>query len=152
MPAPTRAHHVTIDGFPIPCLAVECASLLPLWPNPSRRGSDVTIPHRAGDRSRPRRVAGTKKQLELVISGLFDMDDDPAVDPRATLEANLAYFRLNVSDPTNVGDGTRTAVLHLPSAATATGPITVEDLDLAELGPVDVRAVLVLKLPEGALA
>lgn len=150
-PAASMVEYVTIDGFPIPCKAIDCDSLLPLWVGPDVRGSSSLIPRRSGRKPRIRRGDESKRILALTINGLWGMDDVAATDARVTLQANIDYVRANVTDPTEVGDGTRTAVLHLPTG-TRTGPIIVESLDLGPKGPIAVRAALTLILPDGALA
>lgn len=152
MPAPTRAEYLTIDGVPIPCPAWEAKSLLPLWQGPDVRGSDRRIPGAAGVKPYRRRADVSTRTLELVIYGFEDPDGNPNADVREGLEANVFYFRSTIADPTGAGDGTRTAVLHLPSGATKTGPVHVVSFDLGELGPTSVRATLDLSLPEGALS
>lgn len=152
MPSPTRTEYLEIDGVPLPSDAWDVLSLLPLWHGPQVRGSDRLIPGAAGVKAYRRRATVTVRTLELVIYGHVDEDGNPNVDVRAGLEANVAYLRANVADPTNVGDGTRTAVLHLPSGATRTADVHVVGFDLGEFGPTSVRATLDLSIPSGALA
>lgn len=151
MPAPTRVEFLTIDGVPLPCPAWEVRSLLPLWQGPALRGGDRLLPGVVGVKPYRRRATVTTKTLELTIYGDVDPDGAPNADVRAGLEANVDYLRANVADPTNLGDGTRTAVLHLPSGATRTGAVHVLALDLGELGPTSVRATLDLSIPGGVL-
>lgn len=150
-PAPSRSEYVTIDAFPIPCLAVESPSLLQLWRTADKRGSNVVIPHRDGSKDRPRRKTYSRRLVKVTIFGFFDMDDVASTAVRDTLEANIDYFQANVVDPPAVGN-TRTAVLHKPSGATRTGLLIVEDWDMAELGPTSVTGVLDLGLKDGELA
>lgn len=138
---------VPTDGF------ADCSNLWVLWQGPKRRGKNRIIPKKPGEKSKPRRATGTLRSLELVFYGENDATGAPlGLTVREGLEANLDFFRLNVADPTNLGDGTRTLTLYLPSGATKSGPITVEDFDFAGLGPTSVRATLDLTIPEGALS
>lgn len=142
---------MTISGVPIPCPAWEAKSLLPLWQGPSVRGSDRIIPD--GDAvPYPRRGTVTRRVLELTVFGYVDVDGAAATDFREQLEENIYYFRANISDPPGTADGTRPAVLHLPSGATKSGPIHVIEFALAELGPAGARATLDISIPGGALA
>lgn len=151
MPAPTRAEFATIGGIPFPCPAWEVRSLLPLWHSAKQRGDDLLIPGAPGVRAYPRRSTITKRSLELIIYGFFDVDGNVNADVREGLEENVDYLKANVVAPVASATGTRVCVLTLPSGATKTGDVHVEDLDLGEFGPTSVRGTLFLSLPDGEL-
>lgn len=152
MPVPSMLEYVTFDAYPIPNPAVECYSLLPLWRGPDVRGSDRTVPGVSGVKRYRRRATVSRRVLLLTLYGDRDSDGNPVANVREGIEAIVAEVRAQVADPTNVGDGTRTAVLHFPSGATKTGPVHVISLDLGENGPTSVKATLDLSIPGGVLA
>lgn len=148
----TSDEYLEIDGVPLHTHAWRIVDLAPLQQGAARRGADRKVPGAPGVRAYPRRANVTVHALEMFVFGHLDEDGAPHADPREGLEENVAYLRANVTDPTNVGDGTRTAVLHLPSGATRQAPVHVEGFELAALGPVAFAAVLTLSIPEGALS
>lgn len=146
------AEKLTIDGVDFPIeWAWDVLNLWVLWRGPATRGNDRRLPGVPGVKPYRRRATVSKRTLELVVFGFRDPTGAPYADVREGLEANLDFLRANVTDPTNIGDGTRTAVLELPSGATRTGPIHIEDFDVAGLGPTSVKATMDISLPEGAL-
>jgi hypothetical protein len=150
------AKQLTIDGVILPgegdngfCLV---KNLWVLMQGPDVRGADRLIPGAAGVRPYPRRATVTKRVLELSVWGDADHDGAPHEDgPEMGLEANLAFLRLNVADPTNVGDGTRTATLLLPSGDERSGPVHIEGFEFAIDGDY-ARAALTLSIPGGVLS
>ena len=147
----TRAEYLEIDGVPLATPAWEIVDLSPLWQPADVRGSDRLIPGAAGVKPYRRRRTVSKRSLPMIVYGFEDLDGVAYADVREGLETNLDYLRANVVDPTNVGDGTRTAVLHLPSGSTRTGSVHVEGFELGTAGPTSIRAVLTLSIPEGVL-
>lgn len=152
-PVITRSEWLDIDGVPLatPAWEVAAGGLLPLLQGPDVRGGDRIIP---GGDAIPylRRSTITKRSVPMVIFGAYDHEGTVHADHAVGLVANITYLRANVSDPTGVGDGTRTATLHLKSGATRTGPVHVESLELGGDDENAVLAILTLSLPNGALA
>lgn len=149
MPTVTRSPYVDIDGVPLATPAWEVLDLAPLLAGPDQRGSDVLIPGAAGVLPQPRRATVSKRSLPMVVYGDYDQDGAAVADGAAGLIANLDHLRANVTDPTGVGDGTRTLTLHLTGGATRTCPVHVEGMDLGDEGVPAVRAVLRLSFPSG---
>lgn len=148
----TAAEYLEIDGVPLFTYGWETVDLSELWAGGDVRGTDRLIPGAAGVRPYPRRTTVSIRSVPMVVYGHTDADGVPYADVRAGLEANLDFLRANVTDPTNVGDGTRTATLHLPSGATRTGDVHVVGFSLSPVGPAAVRAVLSLSIPGGVLS
>jgi hypothetical protein len=142
-----------IDGTPLatPAWHVAAGGLYPLLQGPDVRGSDREVP--AGPPRRyPRRAKITRRSVPLVIFGADDLDGNAHPSTAQGLRINIDYLRANVADPTGVGDGTRTATVHLLGGVTRTGPVHVEGLELGGEDENFVKAVLHLSLPLGALA
>jgi hypothetical protein len=150
---PFAAEYLDIDGVSLHRDAWWISDLSPLWGSPDVRGADKVIPGASGVRPKKRRANVTQVVLELVVVGEYDRFDAPtAIDPTEQLEANVAYLRANVMDPTNVGDGTRLATHHLPSGATRSGPVHVIDFEPASRALTEMTFALGLSIPGGALA
>lgn len=151
-PVITSNEWLEIDGTPLatPAWHVADGGLLPLIQGPDVRGTDRVIPLGPAVPYR-RRPTVTKRAIPLVIFGVFDLEGVAHPSEAEGLVANVDYLRANVSDPTELGDGTRTATLHL-LGGTRTGPVHVESLELGGDGETSIRAVLTLSLPNGALA
>lgn len=146
------AEYVDIDGVPLQTPAWTLTNLEALWAGPATRGQDRVIPGAAGVRSYRRRPTVTRQALALVIFGEWDWAGTYNPNPRLGLEANVDHLRANVTDPILDNPGTRIATLHLPSGATRTGAITVEDFTLsADLGAFNVSAVIDISIAQGAL-
>lgn len=148
----TSDEYLEIDGVPLATFAWKVVDLSPLWEGPDVRGGDRLIPGAAGVRAYPRRATVSQRSLPMLVFGAVDQDGAPYPDPREGLETNFEYLRTNVADPTNLGAGTRVAVLHLPSGATRTADVHVEALRPGPLGPSSMRAVLTLSIPGGVLS
>jgi hypothetical protein len=152
MPTITYTEYVEIGGIPLATPAWEVTNLFVLWEGPDTRGADRIVPGVDGVKPYRRRATVSKRTLEMVIYGTHDEDGGAYSDVRAGLAANVEYLRANVFDPTDVGDGTRTAVLHLPSGATKSGLVHVEAALFASAGPTSLRAAVDLTLVTGSLA
>lgn len=145
---------LTIDNVAMQCPAWAVLNVNLLWGPADQRGEDLLIPGRPGRLPNPRRIDATKVQLRMVIDGRVDRTGAPwPQGEREGLRRNLLFLRTNVTDPTNVGDGTRTARLATPDRAlTLTGAVTVENLRLGDrVGPL-WKALLELSIPAGVLA
>lgn len=147
----TSVEWVEINGVPLHTPAWHVANLDVLWRGPSTRGSDDIIPGADGVRPNRRRPTVTPVSLELCIVGTHDWEGNPNPDARIGLEENIDHLRANVTDPTGVGDGTVTCVLHLPSGATREGDVHIEGFDITGDGPGAVGAVIDLTIKQGAL-
>lgn len=86
----------------------------------------------------------------MVIYGARDQNGVAYAVSREGLRANVDYLEANVVAPTNVGDGSRIAILHQANV-TKTGPVHVLGLELGTMGPSGLRAVLELSIPGGKL-
>lgn len=153
MPLITRSEYLEIDGVPLatPAWEVAAGGLLPLLQGPAIRGTDRLLPGVPGVKARKRRATVTLRSVPMKIFVDVDLDGDPYDDPAEGLTANVDYLRANVADPTNIGDGTRTATLHLKDGSTRSGAVHVESLELGGDDENAVLAVLTLSIPGGAL-
>lgn len=148
----TSDEYVEIDGVPLATPAWTLGNLFVVWAGPATRGEDRVIPGAAGRLPKPRRVDSRPVSLELVIVGDFDWDGTPVTDFREGLWLNVQHLRENVTDPTGVGDGTRTMILHAPDGSTPSGQIHVETFELGGLGPNGLTATIDITIKAGALA
>lgn len=144
----TAAEWLDIAGVPLHTHAWWLTGLAPLHQGPPARGRDRRIPGAAGVRVKPRRGDAVTHSLPMFVFGHVDEDGVPYTDPREGLEANVEYLRANALDLTG---GTKTATLHLPSGATRSGEIHVENFELSDLPPNAYSAVLTITIPAGAL-
>lgn len=133
-----------VDG----CCKVR--DLAPLVSGSDVRGSDRLVPGSAGVIANPRRETVTVVNLQLMLFGAKDFAGVAHPDVRTGLLLNAAYLQENVSRPTGVGDGTRTATLTWQGLAAVVKPVHVlGDLSLAGDGPNMMRGILRLSFPEG---
>jgi hypothetical protein len=150
VPTIIRTEYLEIDGVAFALPSWEIVDLTPLWSSAKVRGEDRRIPGAAGARRYRRRRDITTRSLPMVIDGRQDQDGNPVADARSGLRAHIDYLEANVVAPTNVGDGSRTAVLHRVGG-NLTGPVHVLGLELGTMGPSGLRAVLELSIPGGKL-
>lgn len=150
--AATRDGVLTIDGVAMQRLAWAVLDVTPLWLGPDQRGQDLEIPGRPGSLANPRRAATTTVSLRMIIDGQYNPAGVWQSDPRAQLRLNIKYLRQQVSDPTYIGDGRRTLVLHARDGATLTGLVTVGKLQLGEQVQGVARAALPITITDGDLA
>lgn len=141
---------LTIDGLLMHRPAFAVVDVTPLWEGPEQRGDDLTIPGRPGALANPRRADKSKRQLRMLIDGRYDVAGTEVGDPIANLYVVRTYLRTHVSDPTNLGDGTRALVLTVPSGPTLHGSAHLSITFGSQAGPV-MRALLEVSLPDGAL-
>jgi hypothetical protein len=150
---PLGTEYLEIDGVSLHRSAWWITDLKPLWGSPEVRGADRSIPGVNGVKAYRRRPTVTLIVLELIVVGEYDRFDAlTAIDPVDQLEENVAYLREFVTDPTNVGDGTRPAVHHLPSGETRSGPVHVVKFTPADSAISEITFALGLSIPGGALA
>lgn len=116
---------LAIDGISLFRPAWTITSLASLYDDPAQRGGDRLLPGVIGVKAYRRRVTVTRRSLPFQVTGYVDAADVIVADPFAQLRLNLAYLRANVTLPTNVGEGTRTAVLTLPDGTTVTKDLHV---------------------------
>lgn len=152
--------NLTIGGIPMKTHGWNILDLRSLWMPATIRGADKLLPGAAGVRSYPRRKTVTEVSLPMVLTGEANANGvAPAVGVQgpttayfAQLEANIAYLRANVVDPiAPTTDGTRTAVLTMPSGATRTGKVLVVGLSLDSAVSHTISATLTLSVPGGTL-
>lgn len=149
----TRMGTLTIGGVElVNSHAWTITDLKPLWEGPDVRGTDRLLPTAAGVIAYPRRATVSKRNLAMVIVGDTDWTGAPYSDDAVGLETNVMYLRAHVIDPTGTGDGTRPAVLTLPSGATRTGNVHVVGLTFGTQQQGKTLATLAIEIPAGALA
>lgn len=146
---------LTINAISLNCPAWDITDLTSLWAEVAQRGEDRRIPGVAGVIAYRRRNDVTEHSLAMVISGDVDSTGAPYANPWVGLETNIAALRTNVVDPTNLTDGTRPAILTMPSGATRTANVHVLGLRLSEAQGVDgvhayAFAALTVSIPLGA--
>jgi hypothetical protein len=95
-----------------------------LWQAGDQRGRDIELAGIDGLLPRRRFLTATTHTLELVISGYVRVAGGSTTPP-ANLEANVAYLRDTVCQPTGTGDGTKELVLTMPSGGTMSGDVHV---------------------------
>lgn len=147
------AGDLTIGGIAMNCPAWKVLNLHELWQPADQRGTDRLIPGSNGVLPLRRRDTVTQRSLQMIISGTHLQNGNEASTPLVGLQVNIEYLRDNVVAPTGTGDGTRTAVLTMPSGATRTEPVHVTGLEFGELRPDGhwLRAVLTLSIPSGRI-
>lgn len=148
----TSTEYVVLNGVPMHTPAWEILNLAELWQGPPSRGSDDVIPGAGGVRPNPRRANTRLVSLEICVTGTRDWEGQPYGDARVGLEENLNYLRAYVTDPTNVGTGLITCVLHMPSGATRQGDVHVETFEFQGDGPTAVQGHIDLSIPAGSLS
>lgn len=147
------AEQVSIDGIILPRDGyADVENLDELWQPATTRGANDIVPGAPGSNPNQRRKTQTARSLRVVLYGIKSYDGVPHVSARVGLEANRDHFVANVVDPPGTADGTRTAVLTLPSGATKSGLIHVEDFPFRGAGPVAIRGVLNITLVDGELS
>lgn len=142
---------IDLDGVTLPLDGFcDITNLWVLWQGPDVRGSDRPIP-KGTTRPYLRRPTDSKRTLECFIYGEKDETGAPHADARAGLEHNWYFLRANAFDPTNVGDGTRTLTLYLPSGATKSGLVHVESSEPVGAGPNAIAATVDVTILGGVL-
>lgn len=142
---------LAIDALTLPvegcCKARDSGVLLSAS---AQRGTDRRVPGRAGGIANPRRADVTDVPLHLVIEGRYDFAGARHTDTRQGLALNVAWLRRYAADPTNTGDGTRTATLNWEGLTPPAKPVHVEGFEVVRSdGPWVLRGVLFLSFPEG---
>jgi len=116
---------LAIGGVAMLTTAWTIPSLALLYDDSDVRGDDRLLPGAIGIKPMRRRATATRHSLPLLVTGYVTGSDVVVAAPYAQLGVNLRYLRTNVSRPTNIGDGTRTAVLTLPDGTVITQNIHV---------------------------
>lgn len=147
----TEDEYLEINSVPLATPAWLLLDIDQMWNPADVRGTDLIIPGAVGVVALPRRKTVSNRSLTLVIFGDFTWEGTPVANVRVGLQNNLAHLKTNIVDPAS-GDGTRTAVLHLPSGATKTGPVHVEHFSVVGQTRSGLGATLDLSLPLGELA
>lgn len=143
---------LTISGVSMNTPAWDCVDLTELWLGGDVRGSDRLLPGVPGVKAYKRRTTVTGYSLPMVLTGEVDRFGTVNGDWWAGLEANIDYLRANVVDPTNLTDGTRAAVLTMPSGATRTADIHVLGLEKGTVLAGVMLATLDISIPDGVFA
>lgn len=147
---------LVIDSIPLMEKRWSVLNLYELWLPPAQRGQDKVMPHAPGIRPYRRRATARERVLEMVIDGRYNEDQELVCAGGTAaawegFELHISYLRQYVVDPTNIGNGTRTATLTLPSGATRSGPVHVLDLEIGRVQRGIANATLTLSIPNGAL-
>lgn len=150
-PAPPTGA-LEINGVSMHTYAWTVVDVTPLWMGAEIRGQDRLLPTTPGVIPYRRRMTVTRHSLPMVIVGYVDQYDTPYSDPWEGLETNIDFLRAWVVDPTNVGDGTVSASLTMPSGGVRTADIHVLGLMLGEVSKARIRATLEISIPEGVFA
>ena len=149
----TAAGDLTIGGVAMNCPAWKVLNLHELWLPADQRGADVILPGVSGVRARRRRDTRTTRSLRMVITGDVDRNGSPQSNKFTGLYTNVEYLRANVVAPTGSGDGTRSAVLTLPSGSSLTESVHVVGMTTGEFrgDAAWLRAVIELSVPSGRI-
>lgn len=140
---------LSIDGVLLNGPAWDLPDLTALWFEFDVRGDDRLLPGSDGVLPYRRRVTVTQHALPMIVTGAVDRFGEPYADAWVGMETNVAYLLTNVVLPTNVGDGTRSATLTLPSGATRTANVHVLRLAKGLVLGGRLRATLDLSIPNG---
>lgn len=145
---------LTIDGVLLNTPAWDCTDLTTLWVEATVRGGDRLLPGVPGVIPYRRRLDVTTYALPMLISGDVDQDGTDYPNAWVGLETNMDVLWSDVVAPTNTGDGTRPAVLTMPSGLERTADVHVLGLRVssavgASTDHALVRAVLQLSVPAG---
>ena len=148
------ASSITFDAVALGNSAIKVRNLWSFWQPAQLEASNIKLAGVTGMTARKPLVQPTTHSLQLVISGEVSTTGTPDADHPARLKTNLAYIATYFTNIPATADGTRTAVLTLPSAATLTGPVHILGLTIGEVVS-DARwalAVLEVSVPAGVLA
>jgi len=145
---------LTIGGVSMFTPAWRCENLWELWQPPEQRGDDRIRPGVSGSFAVKRRIAATRRTLLMHISGLVDPFGVIATtNPMAQMAFNLRSLEIFVVNATNVGDGTRSLVLTMPTGLQRTAPVHVLGMEISEMRH-DAKwcnAAIELSIPGGRL-
>ena len=148
------ASAITFDAVALGNSAIKVRNLWTFWEPAQLEASNIKLAGVTGMTARKPLVQPTTHSLELVISGMLSTTGTPDTNYPSRLKTNLAYIATYFTNIPATADGTRTAVLTLPSAATLTGPVHILGLTIGEVVS-DARwalAVLEVSVPAGVLA
>jgi len=150
----TAAGNLTIGGVAMFCPAWKVDNVFELWLPAEQRGADDVRPNVAGTLASKRYATVTRKSLRMQIVGDVDRTGASTPNDYEGLYTNVAYLRDNVVAPTAATNGTRSAVLTLPDAATLTEPVHVVGLEVTDLRPDAgwALAILTISIPSGQFA
>jgi hypothetical protein len=155
----THTGQLHLDGIAMKNPAWSLIDIRVLWLPAAVRGADRLLPTAAGVRPFPRRRTVTVHTFDCIITGTANVSGaPPAVCNRDAierqLEANVSLLRSLVVDPiTTPGhNGTRQAVLTMPSGAKRTGPVHVLPFTLADASWHSWKIGFSLSVPYGVLA
>jgi hypothetical protein len=131
--------------------------LVHLWTRFDVRGTDRLLPGVTGVIAYQRRMAPTRHDLRLLVSGDIDgVTGTPYTDPVEGLAENLEYLRANVLAPVVSSTGTRAATLTVPGMANRTANIHVLGLMIQSYMIVFCQSVAVttlqISIPGGRFA
>jgi hypothetical protein len=140
---------ITISGVSLNTPAWRVLDLTDLWLDGRQRGKDRLVPGAAGVVANMRRRTVTEVDLPMVIIGDCDQTGAAHTDSMDGLWRNVDYLNDNVCSPTGTGDGTRAAVLTLPSGTTLAESVHVLGLELGASSRTGKLATLTLSIPSG---
>jgi len=143
----------TLDStLAFPNTAITVRNEFVLWSPGRQVGSDIQLAGVNGDLARPRFLAATVHTLELVISGKTRVTGT-ATTSAANLEANVLWLRSSVCAPVNDASGTRTLVVTMPSGATMSGEVHVNNFRFGQVAPHAkwALATIDISIPAGEL-
>lgn len=140
-----------IDGHSMNRAAWATLNNFVLWTPASVIGDDLVIPHRDGVVALRRRKTVTKQSIQLLIIGQVDYAGTPNDDPIVGVEENMDFLDTYIFAPVISDSGTRTAVLTLPSGATRTGQVHIENVVLGSTIAGALTATFDISLPYGEL-
>lgn len=157
---PDLTGRLAIDGTSLHTPAWNATNLMPLWARGDVRGNSVVMPGSPGVRPKPKRVTITRRSIPMAFTGTMDEDGNRYANTWIGLEANLDTFYAAVVDQPGTGDGTRNAVLTMPSGSVRSRDIHVLGLSLGatvegintitgDYGTL-LLATLDLEIPDGA--
>jgi len=139
-------------SYTLPNVGIEVRNLPVLWLPGQQTGKDVDLAGVNGSLARPRFLTSTVRTLELVVYGRGPITGSGATAAEC-LELNIEWLR-DLVYPVSSSDGTRDAVLTLPSGATLEGPVHLLGLSFGQVAPHGkwALATMDVNIPGGELA
>ncbi len=150
MPVLVKTEYLEINGVPLATPAWRITDLTALYDAPEVKGDDLDVSHGVMI-PKLRRVTRTRKVFPMVIYGQWDQEGNFNGDnARLGLLTNVDYLLTNVVLPSAVGDGTHTAIWHLPGGGTRTAQVhVIPPLRLGAASRTSQLATLDISVPAG---
>jgi hypothetical protein len=152
MATPNQTEYISIDGLPLSTAAWSTEDIATILDGPATRGSDLTIPARAGAVARRRVLEPRQITIPVVVNGWYDSDGVEHADPREGLLANLDELKRHLAPQYTTTAGTRTLLWDNGAGIYRSAEVHVSpSLQVAAIGPNAARVVISATIPGGVL-